>query len=86
MIKLLRIRNLATIEDLEIRFDEGFSILTGETGRLFKSLVKGKELTTQATARNSAMLYRESLPNASLRIGTEVLAVLSVLPASRRKI
>jgi DNA repair protein RecN (Recombination protein N) len=32
MIKLLRIRNLATIEDLEIRFDEGFSILTGETG------------------------------------------------------
>jgi len=32
MIKLLRIRNLATIEDLEIRFDDGFSILTGETG------------------------------------------------------
>ena len=32
MIKLLRIRNLATIEDLEIRFDEGFTILTGETG------------------------------------------------------
>lgn len=32
-------------------------ILTGETGRLFKSLVRGKELTTQATARNSAMLY-----------------------------
>jgi len=32
MIKFLRIRNLATIEDLEIRLDEGFSILTGETG------------------------------------------------------
>lgn len=32
MIKLLRIRNLATIEDLEIRLDPGFSILTGETG------------------------------------------------------
>ena len=32
MIKSLRIRNLATIEDIELDFKEGFSILTGETG------------------------------------------------------
>lgn len=32
MIKSLRIRNLATIEDIELHFNEGFSILTGETG------------------------------------------------------
>ncbi|HMA53880.1 MAG TPA: DNA repair protein RecN, partial [Acidobacteriota bacterium] len=32
MIKLLRVRNLATIEDLEVPLDPGFSILTGETG------------------------------------------------------
>jgi DNA repair protein RecN (Recombination protein N) len=32
MIKFLRIRNLATIEALELRFDAGFSVLTGETG------------------------------------------------------
>lgn len=32
MIKSLRIRNLATIEDLEIRLENGFTILTGETG------------------------------------------------------
>ncbi len=32
MIKFLRIKNLATIEDIELNFDEGFSILTGETG------------------------------------------------------
>jgi len=32
MIKFLRVRNLATIEDLELSFDAGFSILTGETG------------------------------------------------------
>jgi len=32
MIKFLRIRNLATIEDIELNFKEGFSILTGETG------------------------------------------------------
>jgi DNA repair protein RecN (Recombination protein N) len=32
MIKSLRIRNLATIEDIELNFKAGFSILTGETG------------------------------------------------------
>jgi DNA repair protein RecN (Recombination protein N) len=32
MLKSLRIRNLATIEDLELSFEGGFSILTGETG------------------------------------------------------
>jgi DNA repair protein RecN (Recombination protein N) len=32
MLGSLHIRNLATIEDLEIQFQEGFSILTGETG------------------------------------------------------
>jgi len=32
MIRTLRIQNLATIEDLELDFEEGFSILTGETG------------------------------------------------------
>jgi DNA repair protein RecN (Recombination protein N) len=32
MIKYLRIRNLATIEDLRLDLDPGFSVLTGETG------------------------------------------------------
>jgi DNA repair protein RecN (Recombination protein N) len=32
MIKSLHIKNLATIEDLEVELKEGFSILTGETG------------------------------------------------------
>lgn len=32
MIKSLQIKNLATIEDLDIELKEGFSILTGETG------------------------------------------------------
>ncbi|MEN6560638.1 MAG: DNA repair protein RecN [Acidobacteriota bacterium] len=32
MIKLLRVRNLATIEELEVPLEPGFSILTGETG------------------------------------------------------
>jgi len=32
MIKFLRVRNLATIEDVHLDFEAGFSILTGETG------------------------------------------------------
>jgi DNA repair protein RecN (Recombination protein N) len=32
MLKTLRIRNLATIEDIELEFNSGFSVLTGETG------------------------------------------------------
>ncbi len=32
MIKSLRIKNLATIEDIELELEEGFTILTGETG------------------------------------------------------
>jgi len=32
MIKFLRIRNLATIDDIQMDLSEGFSILTGETG------------------------------------------------------
>jgi DNA repair protein RecN (Recombination protein N) len=40
MIKSLRIQNLATIEDLELEFEGGFSILTGETG-VGKSIIIG---------------------------------------------
>ncbi len=40
MIRSLRIQNLATIEDLELDFDGGFSILTGETG-VGKSIIIG---------------------------------------------
>ena len=40
MIKSLRIKNLATIEDIELSLKEGFSILTGETGA-GKSIIIG---------------------------------------------
>ncbi|MGD9347331.1 MAG: AAA family ATPase, partial [Candidatus Aminicenantes bacterium] len=40
MIRSLRIQNLATIEDLELDFEGGFSILTGETG-VGKSIIIG---------------------------------------------
>jgi DNA repair protein RecN (Recombination protein N) len=32
MLKILRVRHLATIEDLQVEFGPGFNVLTGETG------------------------------------------------------
>lgn len=44
MIKSLRIRDLATIEDIELNFKEGFSILTGETGAGKSIIIDGLRL------------------------------------------
>ena len=44
MIHSLRIKNLATIEDLELNFKEGFSILTGETGAGKSVIIDGIKL------------------------------------------
>ncbi len=44
MIGSLRIRNLATIEDLELKFKSGFSILTGETGAGKSIIIDGIKL------------------------------------------
>jgi DNA repair protein RecN (Recombination protein N) len=44
MLRSLRIRNLATIADLDIRFEEGLSILTGETGAGKSILIDGIRL------------------------------------------
>ena len=40
MLKLLRISNFAIIDNLEINFEKGFSIITGETGA-GKSIMMG---------------------------------------------
>jgi DNA repair protein RecN (Recombination protein N) len=44
MLRSLRIRNLATISDLEIQFEKGLSILTGETGAGKSILIDGIRL------------------------------------------
>ncbi|MGB7295082.1 MAG: DNA repair protein RecN [Candidatus Aminicenantales bacterium] len=44
MLGSLRIRNLATIEDLEVRFEDGFSILSGETGAGKSIIIDGLRL------------------------------------------
>ncbi len=44
MIRSLRIRNLATIEDIELHLPKGFSILTGETGAGKSIIIDGIRL------------------------------------------
>src|SRR5215475_748923 len=56
MLRFLRIRNLAVIEAVEVEFEPGFNVLTGETGA-------GKSILVEAVglllgARASADLVR----------------------------
>ena len=44
MLLHLRIQNLATIENLEIDFFDGFSIMTGETGAGKSIMIDGLQL------------------------------------------
>jgi len=44
MIRSLRIKNLATIEEIELDFKDGFSILTGETGAGKSIIIDGIKL------------------------------------------
>ena len=49
MLRVLRIRNLALIRDLEIEFDRGLNLLTGETGSGKSILVDALGLLLGAT-------------------------------------
>src|SRR5678816_3961801 len=64
MLRLLRIRNLAVIEAVEVEFESGFNVLTGETGA-------GKSIVVEAVglllgARASADLVRTGEPQATV--------------------
>jgi DNA repair protein RecN (Recombination protein N) len=64
MLRVLRIRNLAVIESVEVEFGSGFNVLTGETGA-------GKSIVVEAVglllgARASADLVRSGEPQASI--------------------
>lgn len=77
MLRLLRIRNLAVIESVEVEFDDGFNVLTGETGA-------GKSILVEAVGlllggRASADLVRTGEAQASIEAlfddpdGTELI-------------
>src|SRR5437868_15345325 len=64
MLRFLRIRNLAVIESVEVEFESGFNVLTGETGA-------GKSILIEAVglllgARASADLVRTGESHASI--------------------
>jgi DNA repair protein RecN (Recombination protein N) len=64
MLRLLRIRNLAVIEAVEVEFEPGFNVLTGETGA-------GKSILVEAVGlllggRASADLVRTGEPQATI--------------------
>jgi DNA repair protein RecN (Recombination protein N) len=64
MLRFLRIRNLAVIEAVEVEFESGFNVLTGETGA-------GKSILVEAVglllgARASADLVRTGEPQATI--------------------
>src|SRR5512132_2371805 len=50
MLRFLRIRNLAVIEAVEVEFDAGFNVLTGETGAGKSILVEAVGLLLGARA------------------------------------
>lgn len=64
MIKSLRIKNLATIEEIELRLKEGFSILTGETGAGKSIIIDGIRLVLGE--RGSAELIRTGKQETSI--------------------
>jgi DNA repair protein RecN (Recombination protein N) len=64
MLRFLRIRNLAVIEGVDVEFEPGFNVLTGETGA-------GKSIVVEAVAlllgaRASADLVRTGEPHAAI--------------------
>lgn len=64
MLRSLRIRNLATIEDMEVSFEEGFSILTGETGAGKSIIIDGIKLLLGE--KSSSDLIRSGKSEASV--------------------
>jgi DNA repair protein RecN (Recombination protein N) len=88
MLRFLRIRNLAVIEAVDVEFDPGFNVLTGETGA-------GKSIVVEAVGlllggRASADLVRTGEPHATIEalfddLGREIVVrrELSSLGRSR---
>jgi DNA repair protein RecN (Recombination protein N) len=89
MLRLLRIRNLAVIEAVEVEFERGFNVLTGETGA-------GKSILVEAVglllgARASADLVRTGESQATIealfddRDGGEILIRREVSSSGRSR-
>ena len=60
MLRFLRIRNLAVIEAIEVEFDSGFNVLTGETGAGKSILVEAVSLLLGARASSDLVRTGEA--------------------------
>src|SRR5512134_2227329 len=60
MLRLLRIRNLAVIEAVEVEFEPGFNVLTGETGAGKSILVEAVGLLLGTRASGDLVRTGES--------------------------
>jgi DNA repair protein RecN (Recombination protein N) len=88
MLRLLRIRNLAVIEAVEVEFEPGFNVLTGETGA-------GKSIVVEAVGlllggRASADLVRTGESHATIEAlfdhaGSELLIRREVSTSGRSR-
>lgn len=74
MIRYLRIKNLATIEDLELELESGFTILTGETGA-------GKSIIIDALK----LLLGEKAQADLIRTGKDEASIEAVFEVQDRK-
>ena len=61
MLRFLRIRNLAVIEAVEVEFESGFNVLTGETGAGKSILVEAVGLLLGARASSDLVRTGEAL-------------------------
>lgn len=75
MIRYLRIKNLATIEDLELELESGFTILTGETGA-------GKSIIIDALK----LLLGEKAQADLIRTGREEASIEAVFEIQDRRL
>jgi DNA repair protein RecN (Recombination protein N) len=89
MLRLLRIRSLAVIESVDVEFEPGFNVLTGETGA-------GKSILVEAVGlllggRASADLVRTGEPLASIEAlfedadGTELIVRREISSTGRSR-
>ncbi len=81
MLRLLRVRNFALIDQLELEFEPGFNLLSGETGA-GKSLVvdalallAGGKATTDVIRRGENKAIIEAVFEASARIDLEPIGI-----------
>jgi DNA repair protein RecN (Recombination protein N) len=88
MIRSLRIKSLATIEDLEIELQEGFSILTGETGAGKSIIIEGIRLVLGKKGSPDMIRTgeKETSVEAIFPLGTEKAGFKTLIPELEQEI